>query len=182
MWKFHTHHLGLEGIRMRVRSLGRASILLLALAVSACSADQPTNSHETADQRADGNNTNETFNQRVERQTKALPTIKRNQLPAPEGDPQKVALKAINDNAMKRGERCMSIARAERFDSDGSIIATCRNGQDYRVFRIEGMLNTIALKCKSAREMIVVDPCDADSVRSGHDDSVDRVMASIAKL
>ena len=167
---------------MRIRYLNCANTLLLALAVAACSADQPTNSNETSDQRVDGKNANETFNQRVERQTKLLPTINRNELPAPEGNPAKVALKAINDNAMKRADRCTGIARAERFDSDGSIIATCRNGQDYRIFRIEGMLDTFALKCKDAREQTVVDACDADSVRSGHDDSVDRVMAFMAKL
>ena len=166
---------------MRVGKLG-ASGLLIALALSACSADQPTNSGESQNQEIGGGNANETFNQRVARQTRSLPTINREQLPAPDGDPAQVALKAINDNAMKRADRCSSITRAERFDSDGSIIATCRNGQDYRVFRVEGISDTFALNCKKAREQTVVDPCDADSVRTRHDDSIDRVLAFIAKL
>src|ERR1043165_3795580 len=123
---------------MRVGKLG-AGGLLITLALSACSADQPTNSGESQNQETGGANANETFNQRVARQTRSLATINREQLPAPDGDPAQVALKAINDNAMKRADRCSNITRAERFDSDGSIIATCRNGQDYRVFRGGGI-------------------------------------------
>ena len=44
------------------------------------------------------------------------------------------------------------------------------------------MTDTVALNCKKAREQTVVDPCDAASIRTGHDDSIDRVMAFIAKL
>lgn len=164
---------------MRVRDLG-AIILLIPL--SACSIDQPTNSGERQDHQLVGSTANETFNQRVSRQTRLLPTLNRNQLPAPDGDPAQVALKAINDNAMKRAERCPRIKGAERFDSDGSIIAVCSNDRDYRVFRVEGMTDTVALNCKKAREQSVVDPCDAASIRTGHDDSIDRVMAFIAKL
>jgi hypothetical protein len=159
-----------------------AGALLIILALSACSADQPTNSGESQNQEIGGAKPNETFNQRVARQTRPLPTINREQLPAPEGAPAQVALKAINGNAMKRADRCPSITRAERFDSDGNIIATCRNGQNYRIFRVEGISDTFALNCKKAREQTVVDPCDADSVRMGHDDSIDRVLAFIAKV
>ena len=166
---------------MRVGKLG-TSALLFTLVLCACSADQPTNSGESQNREIGAADANETFNQRVARQTRSLPTINREQLPAPDGDPAQVALKAINDNAMKRADRCSSITRAERFDSDGSIIATCRNGQDYRIFRVEGTTDTFALNCKKARERTVVDACDADSVRGGHDDSIDRVLAFIAKL
>ena len=173
--------MALMTLQRSVTTLG-ASSLFIALALSAGSVDQPTNSDESQDQEIGGSSANETFNQRVARQTRHLPTLNRDQLPAPEGDPAQVALKAINDNAMNRTDRCASITRADRFDSDGSIIAVCRNGRDYRIFRVEGMTDTVALNCKNAREQTVVDPCDAASTRTGHDDSIDRVMAFIAKL
>jgi hypothetical protein len=124
---------------------------------------------------------NETFNERVERQTRYLPTLKRDQLPAPEGDAVSVAMAAIEANRMGTTPKC-KVTEAERFDSDGSIIAQCEDGRDFRIVRIEGMVETISLDCRAARRLASRDPCERQSVRSGQDHSIEDVLAFLARM
>ena len=150
----------------------RKFVTLAALLVCACG--EPSKGSEAG-------STDETFNQRVERQTKYIPALKRNQLPAPDGEAVSVAMDAIEANRMKTTPKC-KVTEAERFDSDGSIIARCADGRDFRIVKIEGIAEAISIDCKAARDLVVSDPCDRQSVRSGKDDSIEKALSFIAKM
>ena len=64
--------------------------------------------------------------------------------PAPIGDSKVVALQAINEAK----HACPKIISAKRW-SNGSITAICSNGEDYRIFTING--ESLAMKCSAAR-------------------------------
>lgn len=64
--------------------------------------------------------------------------------PAPIGDTKVVALQAIHEAK----HACPKIISAKRW-SNGSITAICSNGEDYRIFTINGEL--LAMKCSAAR-------------------------------
>jgi hypothetical protein len=150
----------------------RKFVTLAALFVCACGEPSQVSENGSAD---------ETFNQRVERQTKYIPALKRNQLPAPDGEAVSVAMHAIEANRMETTPKC-KVTGAERFDSDGSIIAQCADGRDFRVVRIEGIVEAISIDCKAARDLVVSDPCDRQLVRSGQDNSIEKALSSIAKI
>lgn len=149
----------------------RTLVTLAALVVCACG--EPSQS-ETGP-------TNETFNQRVDPEAKYIPALKRNQLPAPDGEAVSVARDAIEANRMPHDPKC-KVTEAERFDSDGSIIAHCLDGRDFRVVRVEGIVEAISIDCQAARRLVVSDPCDRQMVRSGQDDSIEKALSSIAKM
>ena len=66
--------------------------------------------------------------------------------PAPGGDAVRVAHKVIVNN----GHACPKVLSATR-RSDGSIKAECSNGEDYRVFSING--DPLSMKCSAARKL-----------------------------
>lgn len=160
----------------------RRLITIALLLVGACSEPSEVveagNNNETVNKPGG----NETFNERVARQTKYISAIKRNQLPVPEGDPARVALKAIEANRMEGTLKCKKVTEAERFDTDGSIIARCADGREFRILKVEGIPDVMALDCKVARDLVVIDPCDRQSVRSGKDKSLEAVLSSLAKM
>lgn len=64
--------------------------------------------------------------------------------PAPPGSTDEVAHEAI----LASGCPCPDLLRASRLD-DGSLMAVCRNGEDYRVFTLDG--EAVALRCSAVR-------------------------------
>lgn len=77
--------------------------------------------------------------------------------PAPGGIPKTVASAAIAE----AGHACGAVRDALRVPPDGSIVATCSNGERFRVFTIADQEDkdvTVALKC-SAAEKLGVQAC-----------------------
>lgn len=75
---------------------------------------------------------------------------------APPGDPIEVATAALK----KAGHECAQVVAAERVNG-GSIMATCSDGEDYRIASL-GEYGTLALKCSVARKVApetLVDNC-----------------------
>ena len=70
--------------------------------------------------------------------------------PAPAGNPFVVALKLIRDNFEKSD--CPSVTKAKRI-GDGSIKASCSNGETFRIFTVVQLNKAVAMKCSVAKEM-----------------------------
>ena len=66
--------------------------------------------------------------------------------PAPDGDPAVVAQKVISANFDQNV--CSLVVGAKRF-GDGSIRATCNNGESFRVFSVTN-IGPVALRCSAA--------------------------------
>lgn len=67
---------------------------------------------------------------------------------APKGEATMVAQKIILDNFEKND--CPLVVKANRL-GDGSIRATCSNGEIFRVFNLQG--KNLALRCSAAAQM-----------------------------
>ena len=161
---------------MKARNMGfgvAVAVLLLSGCDQGARVDQSANVEAIHDIMA----APETINQRLARQKKYLPSVNRNALPAPDGDAIPASSKVIRAN----GCRCGQVVSAKRFDSDGTIVANCSNGESYRVFGIQGVATTFALKCSETRRIIGVDPCDADSIASRSDTSIDETMKTLGR-
>jgi hypothetical protein len=151
---------------------GRFFAALAASALSLAGCDSPTPAAQT-----DKVASKETTNQRLARQKRFVARLDRHILPAPEGEPTVVAFAAI-----KEGESdCPKVSKAERFNGDGTIIATCSNGNEYRVFNIEGTMTTMPLSCKAAISAYGVDPCDETIAGSAEDKSIETVLLAMQR-
>lgn len=73
-------------------------------------------------------------------------------LAAPAGDAAAVAGSAI----LAAEHPCGKVASASRL-RDGTIRALCSNGEAYRVMRVKGMAETVALKCSAAAKLGISD-------------------------
>lgn len=69
-------------------------------------------------------------------------------LPAPAGDATAIAASAIR----AAEHPCGKVASASRL-RDGTIRALCSNGEAYRVMRMKGIAETVALKCSAAAKL-----------------------------
>lgn len=69
-------------------------------------------------------------------------------LPAPAGNATSVSWSAIKE----AGHPCGGVAKASRM-ADGSIRAQCKNGEWYRVARIQGVSGVVAMRCSAAAAM-----------------------------
>ncbi len=54
--------------------------------------------------------------------------------PAPDGLPSRVARETLTAS----GQKCASVAKADRNAQDGSIVASCSSGETYRIYTEEG--------------------------------------------
>jgi hypothetical protein len=97
-------------------------------------------------------------------------------LPAPEGDAAEVAQAAIKEAELS----CPKVTGAERFDSDGTIIAECGDSQ-FRVFKVEGLATTMALDCKSGKDLFGIDACDKKQAAKRDDDSIQKLLSALAR-
>ncbi len=120
----------------------------------------------------------ETDGQRLARQKQYVAAINRYLLPAPAGQAESVASAAIKE----AGSPCGRVEAARRFDSDGTIVAKCTNGRDFRVFNIEGAVDTFPLDCTRSRQLIGVDACDEQSIAQGSDKSLVEVIDSLDRI
>jgi hypothetical protein len=75
--------------------------------------------------------------------------------PAPAGKALVVARKVIGDNFDKSD--CPAVTKASRL-KDGSIRATCSNGEAFRIFTVVELHKAVAMRC-SAAEKIGVPGC-----------------------
>lgn len=71
-------------------------------------------------------------------------------LPAPAGEAAAVAVSAIRSAE----HPCGKVVSASRL-RDGGIRALCSNGEAYRVMRVKGIAETVALKCSAVAKLAV---------------------------
>jgi hypothetical protein len=152
-------HLIARAVKRR-STLAAARVCMACLAsfnLVSCSGQPENTTNQSSANPAQASVTfdNETFNERVARQKRCIPGITSCLLPAPEGDAREVASAAIRE----AGQTCAKVTEAERFDSDGSIIAKCGD-RDFRIFKMEGSATPFSLDCKAGRDILGVDPCD----------------------
>ena len=119
----------------------------------------------------------ETFNERMTRQKRYIPALGRSILPAPEGNALEVASAAIKEADLD----CTKVTHAVRLDGDGSIIAKCGES-DFRIFKVEGTATAMPLSCNVGRDTFGVDACDSKLAGTLKDDSIERILLSLAKL
>ena len=105
---------------MNVRTIG---LIALCAALAACNS-KPAEPTATP---------TESAGEMVENQAEA-PVPAEVMKAAPEGLPSRVAREVLQAG----GHKCDGVSNAERNAQDGSIVATCSGGENYRIYTVEG--------------------------------------------